>query len=130
VRSLSYYDPRPERGQGLAFCTPPLTPGGADAYLRFSREAAARMSEFAEARHGYGITVDRSYLNRTPMGDFIVVYIEGDDVTAGNAAFAVSSHPFDTWFRGRASEILGIDFTQPLPSIESLWEWRKEGVTA
>jgi hypothetical protein len=47
------------------------------------------MAEFTEARQGYGIAVDRSYLNRTPMGDFIAVYLEGDDSLAGNRAFAV-----------------------------------------
>ena len=127
---LSYYQPKPERGNGLAFSTPPLAPGKSDEYVRFSREATARMAEFAEARQGYGITVDRSYLNRTPMGDFIAVYLEGDDPLAGNRAFAASRHPFDVWFRGRASEILGIDFTQSLPPIEPLWDWHKSRVRA
>ena len=57
------------------------------------------------------------------MGDFLVVYLEGDDPIVGNKAFATSTHPYDIWFRGRATEILGIDFTQPLPPIEPLWEW-------
>jgi hypothetical protein len=64
------------------------------------------------------------------MGDFLVVYLEGDDPVAGNHAFATSTHPFDIWFRGRASEILGIDFTQPLPSIEPLWDWHAAQVAA
>jgi hypothetical protein len=127
---LSYYQPTAERGQGLAFSAPPLGPGRTDEYLAFSAEASDRMTEFADARRGYGITVDRSYLNRTPMGDFVVVYLEGEDPMAGNQAFAKSSHPFDVWFRGQVTDILGIDFTQPLPPIEPLWEWRKVGVTA
>jgi len=81
------------------------------------------MAEYADARQSYGITVDRSYLNRTRMGDFLVVYLEGDDPVAGNKAFATSTHPFDVWFRGRVTEIIGVDFSQPLPPIEPLWEW-------
>ena len=127
---LSYYEPGRTRGQGLAFSTPPLAPGKGDAYVSFSREATARMSEFAQARRSYGITVDRSYLNRTPMGDFIVVYLEGDDPVAGNRSFATSTQPFDIWFRERVTEILGIDFTQPLPPIEPLWQWHASRVAA
>ena len=126
---LSYYQPRPKRGRGLAFTTPPLAPAKSQAYASFSREATARMAEFADARQSYGISVDRSFLNHTPMGDFLVVYLEGDDPVAGNHAFATSAHPFDVWFRGRASEILGIDFTQPLPPIEPLWDWQSSRVT-
>lgn len=127
---LSYYEPKPGRGKGLAFAAPPLGPGKTDEYLKFSVEATSRMTEFADARHGYGITVDRSYLNRTPMGDFVVVYLEGDDPMTGNQAFASSNHPFDIWFRGQVTGILGIDFTQALPPVEPLWEWRKVGVPA
>jgi hypothetical protein len=127
---LSYYQPKPERGRGLAFAAPPLAPGKADEYLSFCREATERMSEFSQARQSYGITVDRSYLNRTPMGDILVVYLEGEDPVAGNAAFAASRIPFDVWFRERVTSILGIDFTQPLPPIEPLWEWRESRAAA
>lgn len=127
---LSYYQPQPERGRGLAFAAPPLGPGKTDEWLSFCREATQRMSEFQQARQSYGITVDRTYLNRTPMGDILVVYLEGDDPVAGNAAFASSAVPFDVWFRERATSILGIDFTQPLPPIEPLWEWQKSQVPA
>ena len=127
---LSYYHPKPERGRGLAFAAPPLGPGKTDQWLRFSHEATERMSEFSQARQSYGISVDRTYLNRTPMGDILVVYLEGEDPVAGNAAFASSTRPFDIWFREQATGILGIDFTQPLPPIEPLWEWQQSQVTA
>lgn len=127
---LSYYKPKADRGKGLAFSAPPLGPGKTDEYLKFSAEASSRMTEFSDARQGYGITVDRSYLNRTPIGDFVVVYLEGDDPMAGNQAFATSSHPFDVWFRGQVTDILGIDFTEPLPPVQPLWEWRTVGVAS
>jgi hypothetical protein len=61
---------------------------------------------------------------RTPMGDFGVVLLEGDDPVAATAAFAASQDPFDVWFKQSVKEFTGIDCGQPLPPLEQLLDWR------
>ena len=64
------------------------------------------------------------WVMRTPMGDFGVVLLEGDDPIAANAAFASSQDPFDLWFKQNVKEFTGIDFGQPVPPTEQLLDWR------
>jgi hypothetical protein len=60
----------------------------------------------------------------SPMGDFGIVLLEGDDPVAANKAFAASQDPYDVWFKQQVAEFTGVDFGQPVPAIEQLVDWR------
>jgi hypothetical protein len=119
-----------ERKKGLAFCAPPLAPDKEAELRAFFDEATARRSELEESRRASGHTRDQAWLNQTPMGAVCCVYLEGDDPAGGNAIFAASKRPYDLWFKEQASAIFGIDFSQPLPPIEEVWDWSEAKVTA
>ena len=113
-----------ERRRGLAFVAPVL-PGKDDAGRAFVHEAfVTRGAEFAESRRALGQNVEVVTLNVTPMGSFICGYLEGIDPVDGNRRFAASTRPFDVWFKDQLTTIFPpqIDFSQPLPPIQQLFD--------
>jgi hypothetical protein len=111
------------RGKGFAFAAP-LQPGKTDAARQFAREAyTARQAEMTESRSSQGLTREEVFLNQTPAGDMVVVYLEGRDPVASNRQFAASNTPFDRWFKDRCKEIFPafIDFDQPVPQNEEVF---------
>ena len=76
-----------------------------------------------------GSTREEVFLNHTPMGDITVVYIEATDPMKANQGFAASSEPFDRWFKDGLKQIFPpyIDFDQPVPPNEQVWDWRAGG---
>ena len=62
-----------------------------------------------------GITRQVVSLQRTPMGDFVNVFFEGDDPTAAITAMATADNAFDKKFASWASEVHGMDMSEPPP---------------
>jgi hypothetical protein len=117
------------RGKGLAFAAP-LAESKADAGTQFIREAfETRKQELTESRLALGQTREEVFLNRTPMGDFAVIYLEGDDPVRANQGFASSQKPYDRWFKDRLKEIFPpyVDFDQPVPPNQQVFEWHRGG---
>jgi hypothetical protein len=119
---FDYVDQQAPRTRGLTFVAPVET-GRIEDLKAFFAEAGMRTEELTESRTFHGITMDRGYLNVSPEGNVLCVYLEGPDPVKGNESLAASTTPFDTWFKERAGEILGIDFNQPLPPIDQVWDW-------
>jgi hypothetical protein len=113
------------RRKGLAFVAP-LLPGKEDAGRAFAREAfVARNAELTESRRALGQNVEVVTLSSTPMGSFVCAYLEGNDPVEGNRGFAASARPYDAWFKDRLKELFPpeIDFSQPLPPIEQVFDY-------
>jgi hypothetical protein len=122
---LAYVEPTAERRSGLGFCAP-ILPGKTEGLRQMLNEAMGpRYPEMQRSRRAMGLTRDCAYLNRTPAGDVIGVYLEGDDPAESNRRWAQSKEPFDAWYRKACSEATGIDFTQPTPPIRCVHDWRE-----
>jgi hypothetical protein len=71
------------------------------------------------------ITRETFTLLTTPMGSFMLVWVEGD---IGKAMMDVASaqDEFTTWHRAQLKDVTGIDMTQPsdAPPPELLLDWR------
>jgi len=118
-----------QRGRGFAFAAP-LQPGKAEAGREFGREAYVnRRAELNESRLGQKLTREEVFLNQTPAGDVVVVYIEGEDPVEANRQFAASNSPFDRWFKDRCKDIFPayVDFDQPVPANEEIFSWVQAG---
>ena len=122
---FDWVDPEAKgRGKGLAFAAP-VAADKIEKGKKFSEEAfRKREPEFRESRRMLKETHEFGMLWHTPMGAFLTVYLEGDDPKAGNARFANSTSPYDVWFKKEAGDVTGQDFNQPLPPIETIWEWQ------
>jgi hypothetical protein len=105
----------------------PILPGKADEWKQFAKELqGSHRAEYEASRRRVGLTKEVAVLQRTPMGDFAVIYGEtiGDPVEA-NRALGTSAEPFDVWFRQKVMELHGLDLTQPPPGPqpEVCHEW-------
>ena len=115
-----------ERRRGLAFVVP-VVPGKTAEGRRFATTALRdRVKEFAASRRALGQNAEAIFLNATPQGDFVCVYLEGRDPAQANREFAASRGAFDVWFKGECRKVFpaNIDFDQPLPPIEQIHDWK------
>jgi hypothetical protein len=93
----------------------PVTPGAtAEQVGSISAMFRSRPDEYRESRRGTGVSLERVYHQPTPMGDFVVVYIESEG-SAGEALAkgAASELSIDQDFVRMVNEIHGIDVTAP-----------------
>jgi hypothetical protein len=79
-------------------------------------ELKSRPREYEQSRRRLGITMERAYLQHTPMGDFVTAYIEAEgDALEIFAKMATSDLDIDRYFVKASKEIHGADVSQPLP---------------
>ena len=100
----------------------PVVAGKMDSWKRHIKEMnGPRNKERKESRKKAGLTMERVWLQHTPMGDFAVVYWEAKDISKVFDGLIKSDAPFDKWFRDKILvEVHGMDFSKPLPPMNEL----------
>jgi hypothetical protein len=105
----------------------PVPPGKSDHDVKgVARAAAADPAAYRASRKHAGTTLERVYLQKTPMGNFVVAYVEGtQDFGPTVGAYVSSDLPFDRKFVELIREIHGVDLRQPPagPPPETVGEW-------
>jgi hypothetical protein len=90
----------------------PILPGKTEQWKKFSNDLKTTYSkEFNESRKKLGVQ-ERTFFQSTPMGDMIIVTLEGKDPQTAFAEFAKGTDEFTKWFLAQAKEVHGIDLTQ------------------
>jgi hypothetical protein len=111
----------------------PVVAGKTDADVKAAGEHfRSKPSEYKESRTRAGITVERTYLQKTPMGSFVVAYIEGSKSYADTLpALLDPSLEINRFFANFIKEVHGFDATQPPPGPppETIAEWSDPAVT-
>jgi hypothetical protein len=104
----------------------PVLPGKIDAWQNHIKEMnGPRNRERNESRKKVGLTIERVWLQHTPMGDFAVVYWEAKDIGKVFDGLMKSDTPFDKWFRDKILvEIHGMDLSRPLPMNEMVLDFK------
>jgi hypothetical protein len=113
-----------DRQRGMAFAAP-LRPGMTETARRFAQAAyATRKAEMTESRVAKGLSREMVFLNQTPMGDLVIVYMEGADPVDANRQFAASQTPFDRWFKDQCKQIFPpfVNFDEPVPANEEVFD--------
>ena len=81
-----------------------------------ANEMKSRPREYEQSRRRLGITMERAYLQHTPMGDYVTAYIEAEgDVLEKFGKLPSSDLAIDRYFVKAVKEIHGADLTQPMP---------------
>lgn len=104
--------------QAVAF---PIAPGKTDDWRKFIGDLkGARRADYVASRKASGVH-ERAFLQSTPMGDLVIVTLEGDSPGEAFGKFVTSSDPFARWFVERVNDIHGIDIAQaasgPMPQL-------------
>ena len=93
----------------------PLPAGKTDAWRRYIEELKGpRRAEWENLLRRAGLERHNFYLQRTPLGDTMILYIEGD-IARSFAFFATDEDAFTQWVRRQVIETEGVDLTQPFP---------------
>ena len=80
-------------------------------------EMKSRPREYEQSRKRLGITMERAYLQHTPMGDFVTSYIEAEgDLGEAFGKLAKSDLDIDRYFAQAVREIHGADLSRPMPA--------------
>lgn len=96
----------------------PILPGKFGQWNAFHDQfvpGGARRAEFEAQMQRYGITRQCVSLQRTPNGDFVNVFFEGDNPAALMAGLGSSDNEFDQWFAQQVKEVHGMDPANPPP---------------
>jgi hypothetical protein len=111
----------------------PVVPGKSDAEVKASGEHfRSKPAEYKESRQRAGITVERVYLQKTPMGNFVVAYVESTKSYVDTLpALLDPSLEINRFFADFIKDVHGFDATQPPPGPppETIAEWSDPAVT-
>jgi len=90
----------------------PIIPGKED----FDRETLQHLAApgpehdgYVAARRAQGITREAVWHQRTPMGTFAIVLIEGDDLGTAMGGMVHGDDPFNRQFREFVKDVHGVD---------------------
>ena len=93
----------------------PILPGKEAEWRKWHQElTTSRYNDFASSRKKLNVH-ERSFLQHTPMGDLVIVTLEGDNPQAAFAQFAAADDEFTRWFKEGVKNAHGIDLSQPPP---------------
>ncbi|MFQ5854323.1 MAG: hypothetical protein ACE5LU_01580 [Anaerolineae bacterium] len=106
--------------------TIPILPGKTEEFRAFVQEALGpRRAELDASGRKHGLDRQLIWVQPTPQGDVLIVYLEGDDPVKSNDSFVASQDPFDVWWKERIQAITGVDFNQPPPGLpELVFNWQ------
>jgi hypothetical protein len=91
----------------------PILPGKTQQWKKFSDELKGkRYDQFAESRKKLNVH-ERTFLQNTPNGDFVIVTLEGKDPHTAFKNFGKGTDEFTTWFSKQVKEIHGFDLNSP-----------------
>lgn len=96
----------------------PIVPGKEDLDRETLQHLAVPGPEndaYVAARRAQGITREAVWHQRTPMGTFAIVLIEGSDIGAAMGAMIAGQDPFSAQFRQFVKEVHGVDLAADAP---------------
>ena len=106
----------------------PLLPGKTDVdrAAMTSCWQGERKAAFEDARRRVGISREAVWIQGTPNGDVVVVYVEADDLASAFKSIATSNEPFDQWFRDHVRDVHGISLEDGFLPLEPILDFRSE----
>lgn len=93
----------------------PILPGKTEEWRAFVRELTGpRQEQFAESRRKAGVR-ERTFLQTSPLGDLVIVALEGEDPAGAFQQMMEQDDEFTRWFLDQVQRVHGVDVTQPPP---------------
>ena len=93
----------------------PILPGRTAEWRAWMDEVnGPRRQEFVDSRRRAGVH-ERTFLQPTPMGDLVIVTLEGDDPGRSFGQMMGATDAFTTWFLANVQVVHGMDLSVPMP---------------
>jgi hypothetical protein len=105
----------------------PILPGKTEQARKNAAELMGdKRADYEDGLKRTGIGRETWTLQSTPMGDFMLVWFEAEDIEEVFTILATSTEPFDVWFREQVLDTNGIDLSAPMegPPPEPMGDWR------
>ena len=82
--------------------------------MQFIKDITGPMKkDFERSEKHLGIKKSSWFVQASPQGDMLLMYIEANDIARVFGDFAVSKDPFEVLARNTMKEFTGIDFSVP-----------------
>lgn len=93
----------------------PILPGKTEQWRNFANALKGEKKQaHMESRKKLGVR-ERAFLQQTPMGDMVIVTLEGENPQEAFAKFGQGTDEFTQWFAKEVKEIHGFDLNAPPP---------------
>ena len=105
----------------------PILPGKTEAVRKmFQALKNEKWKKYDQAQRRAGVKKERDFLQPSPIGDLLIVYLEQDDFNKSFSELAASRNSFDIWLKKEVKNATGMDFNQapsgPLPELLLSWD--------
>jgi uncharacterized protein DUF6176 len=105
--------------------TLPVLPGREGELQSFAQELESRSTDYDEYRAQKGVRREAAFLQRTPQGGQLIIYLEVDE---SSGAQLKSEGAFELWVKGRMAAVHGFGpSATPEPRVELLVRQRSIG---
>ena len=93
----------------------PILPGKTEQWKKMaSTLMGEKNAEYKKTRAEYGIR-ERVHFQQTPMGDMVIVTMEGENPGEAMMKMGQATDDFSKWFMSEVKEIHGLDLSAPPP---------------
>jgi len=93
----------------------PVLQGQEQEWQKFARDLKdTYYEEFQASRRKLGVR-ERAFLQQTPMGEMVIVTLEGDNPEKAFEDFAKGNDAFTKWFMDSVKRLHGVDLSAPPP---------------
>jgi hypothetical protein len=108
--------------------TAPIQPGKTEEYRQFVADLGGpRRTDYENSRKNAGFHREAIFLQKTPMGDMVVIVQEADSEQAALDSLKNMKDPYNVWFFQKFKDLHGIDIAgSGLPSNELLLDYRQD----
>lgn len=97
----------------LVLVVPVLPDKGKDIKELAAMLSGPKRKEYEISQKRLGIMKEAWFMQKTALGDFVIVYVESSDVAKSLGELISSNDPFDLWIKGEVKKITGVDFNNP-----------------
>ena len=92
----------------------PILPGKTESIkAMFKTVKEEKWKDYERVQKKSGIEKERDFLQATPMGDMLLIYMESKDIQKTLMSFSTSKDPFDLWYVEEIKKNTVVNFIQP-----------------
>lgn len=98
----------------------PILPGKTEGVREIAQGLnGEHAAAFDASQKALGVSVESWHIQQTPMGDFLLVYLECEDPLQMFQRFAEAQGPADVFLKQGILECTGVDLNQAMPALPS-----------